>query len=342
MRHIILLLLFSHFSYSQNPLVFSFFHEEYYSINIVEYAENKGKLDNKICQYLISSTKLENKLAVVDAVFEHGEKTENGNLFQLFLEDKYGFQSEISNENKFILAYLYSTTEFERSQILLQEIEPYYSKSLAYNVVKLMIDIYQDDELKIESNKCDNWIKFQRVDLNKNLSLDLNNKALNLIAQEINELKKYCDDVELIVTESKRNFDKKPMKIIKKIKLKEIGGVYSVPLEINGVLTLDFIYDSGASYVLLPEDVFRVLLRTETVKREDIIGVERFSIADGSVIEKPVFILKQLKVGNITVTNIKASVGNMDSELLLGQSFQKKFKKIRVDNSDKTLNIEEY
>jgi predicted aspartyl protease len=92
----------------------------------------------------------------------------------------------------------------------------------------------------------------------------------------------------------------------------------------------------------LPEDVFRVLLRTETVKREDIIGVERFSIADGSVIEKPVFILKQLKVGNITVTNIKASVGNMDSELLLGQSFQKKFKKIRVDNSDKTLNIEEY
>jgi hypothetical protein len=165
LRHLILLFLFlfGHSAYSQNPLVYSFFHDEYYNIDIVKYAEDKGKLDNEICQYLISSTKLENKLAVVDAIFEKGEKIKNGNLFQLFLENEHSFQSEISNENKFILAYLYSTTEFEKSQILLQEIKPYYSKSLAYNVVKLMIDVYQNNELKIENNKCDNWINFQKI-----------------------------------------------------------------------------------------------------------------------------------------------------------------------------------
>lgn len=337
-----MLILNSLSTYAQNPLIYSFFHEEFYHIDIIKYAEDKGKLDNKICQFLTGSNKLEHKLAVVDAIFEHGEDVKNGDLFRLFLENVYGSQYGFSNEDKFILAYLYSTTDFKKCQDLLEEIEPYYSKFLSYNVIKLMIDIYQNNELKNENNKCTNWINFQKIDLNKNLIQDLNEKPLYLIAKEIDELKKYCEDSQLVMTETKRSFDKKTIKIIKKILLNETGGVYSVPIEINGILTLDFIYDSGASYVLLPEDVFRVLLRTNTVKKEDIIGVEKFSIADGTIIEKPVFILKELKIGTITVNNVKASVGNMDSALLLGQSFQKKFKKIHIDNTEKTLNIEEY
>lgn len=339
---LLIILSFSYSSFSQNPLIYSFYHEEYYQIELIKYAEEKGKLDNRICQYLVSSNKLDNKLAVVDALLVNGEKTGNGELFEVFLENRYGLNSLFKDEDKFILAYLYSTTDYQKSNELLSEIEHIFENSLAFQLIKLMINIYHNNELNDASKNCDNWVEFQKIDLNKTLNLDLNKNSVNRIAEEINELKKYCDDKTLVITETQRNFNQIPERIIEKIELNEIGGVYSVPIEINKVLTLDFIYDSGASYVLLPEDVFRVLIRTKTVKKEDMLGFEKFSIADGSIIEKPVFILKELKIGNITVYDIKASVGNSDSELLLGQSFQKKFKKIRVDNYNKTLNIEEY
>jgi predicted aspartyl protease len=47
------------------------------------------------------------------------------------------------------------------------------------------------------------------------------------------------------------------------------GGTFSVPVEINGRMTLDFILDSGVSDVSLPSDVFTALKRTGTVKESD-------------------------------------------------------------------------
>ena len=39
------------------------------------------------------------------------------------------------------------------------------------------------------------------------------------------------------------------------IPLSKRGGVYELPVKINGVLTLNFVLDSGASEVLIPADV---------------------------------------------------------------------------------------
>lgn len=342
-KPILLIILFCAFSsFSQNPLTYSMYHEDFYQIEVVKYAKEKGKLDNRICQYLVSSSKLENRLAVVDAILDKGEKENNGELFKIFLENEFGKITSLKDEHKFILAYLYSTTDYNKSSELLDEIEHSFSNSLAFQIIKLMINIYHNDENKDINKNCENWVQFQKIDLNKNLISDFNINSVNKIAEEINDLKEYCDDNTLVITETNRNFKQKSTINIQKIDLNDVGGVFSVPIKINDVLTVDFIYDSGASYVLLPEDVFRVLLRTKTVKKNDIIGYEKFSIADGSIIENPVFILKELQIGNIKVYNIKASVGNTDSDLLLGQSFQKKFKKIHVDNYNKTLNIEEY
>jgi predicted aspartyl protease len=56
------------------------------------------------------------------------------------------------------------------------------------------------------------------------------------------------------------------------ILLQNIGGVYVVPVRINGVITLDFIVGKGASDVVIPADVAMTLARAGTISEDYFIG----------------------------------------------------------------------
>ena len=71
-------------------------------------------------------------------------------------------------------------------------------------------------------------------------------------------------------------------------------------------LMLEFIVDSGASDVSIPADVVRTLIRTGTIKKSDFIGTETYRLADGSAVESGTFIIRSLKVGDRTVTDVRA------------------------------------
>jgi len=60
------------------------------------------------------------------------------------------------------------------------------------------------------------------------------------------------------------------------------GGVLTVPVEINGSITLDFVIDSGASDVNIPADVVSTLIRTRTIRPSDFIGQQTYVLADGT------------------------------------------------------------
>jgi predicted aspartyl protease len=117
-----------------------------------------------------------------------------------------------------------------------------------------------------------------------------------------------------------------------RVKMVESGGIYRVPVVINGALKLDFIVDSGASDVSIPADVVLTLMRTGTIKRSDFIGTSKYGLADGSTVESRTFIISSLKVGDRTVTDVRASISDVDGPLLLGQSFLSKFKSWSQDN----------
>lgn len=68
----------------------------------------------------------------------------------------------------------------------------------------------------------------------------------------------------------------------KKIKLTKIGGVYEVPVKLNGVLNINFIFDSGASEVSITPDVALTLLRTGTIRENDWLPGRYYQLADGS------------------------------------------------------------
>ena len=116
------------------------------------------------------------------------------------------------------------------------------------------------------------------------------------------------------------------------IALRNNGGVYVVPVRINGAITLDFIVDSGASDVLIPADVAMTLARTGTIAPGDFIGDREYRVADGSTLKSERFILRELKVGDRVLSNVVASIGSVKGEPLLGQSFLARFGSWSIDN----------
>jgi len=120
------------------------------------------------------------------------------------------------------------------------------------------------------------------------------------------------------------------------------NGIYKLPVLINGIVSLNFILDLGASDVSISPDVFAVLIRDGSITESDYIGSETYSLADGTTAKSRVFNLKSLKIGEIILKNVRASVSNnIKSPLLLGQSALLKLKSYRIDNFNNKLIIEE-
>lgn len=123
------------------------------------------------------------------------------------------------------------------------------------------------------------------------------------------------------------------------IPLKNGGGIYVVPVRINEEITLDFIVDSGASDVSIPADVAMTLARTGTIHEDDFIGNKQYVLADGSKLKSEQFVLRELKVGDQTITNVTASIGSVNSEPLLGQSFLSRLGAWSIDNNRHVLRL---
>src|SRR6202040_894745 len=115
------------------------------------------------------------------------------------------------------------------------------------------------------------------------------------------------------------------------------GGVLLVPVLINDKLPLDFVIDSGASDVTVPADVVSTLMRTGTLVPADFTGTQMYVLADGSKVPSQTFRIRSLKVGDLVLNNVGASVASTNGALLLGQSFLGRFKSWSIDNIRQVL-----
>jgi clan AA aspartic protease (TIGR02281 family) len=122
--------------------------------------------------------------------------------------------------------------------------------------------------------------------------------------------------------------------------IKTQGGTYDIPVQINGVLKINFILDSGASDVSISADVALTLLKTGTVSDNDFIGTQEYKFANGSVATSKVFLLNEIKIGGFIIKKVRASISNsIDAPMLLGQSVLQRLGKFTIDNSNHTLII---
>jgi clan AA aspartic protease (TIGR02281 family) len=122
------------------------------------------------------------------------------------------------------------------------------------------------------------------------------------------------------------------------IPLQPYHGTLTVPVVVDDALTLRFTVDSGASDVTLPGDVARTLTRMGKLSRSDYLGSGFAVLADGSRVPAQLVVIHSLKVGGIVVHNVTASIGSSHGgELLLGQSFLRRFKSWSIDNRRRVL-----
>lgn len=115
------------------------------------------------------------------------------------------------------------------------------------------------------------------------------------------------------------------------IKMNKRNGVYEIPAEING-LTMYFIFDTGASIISISETEAHYLYKQGRFDNSDILGSQQFIDANGDISEGTVINLKTVKIGEVLLNNIKASVvHNQEAPLLFGQSALEEFGKISID-----------
>lgn len=136
--------------------------------------------------------------------------------------------------------------------------------------------------------------------------------------------------------------DTTQVEVISEIQMKKLsGGVYEVPCTINE-LPLKFIFDTGASTVSLSSVEANFMMKNGYLTEKDILGKEHFSTATGEIHEGTTIRLRNIKVGDITLRNVDASVvHNQKAPLLLGQSVLDRFGTITIDNSNSKLIIKQ-
>ncbi|MBF0212901.1 MAG: retroviral-like aspartic protease family protein [Magnetococcales bacterium] len=114
------------------------------------------------------------------------------------------------------------------------------------------------------------------------------------------------------------------------------SGVYFLKMRINNNQEIEAILDTGASSLVLPEDVLYWLLRTGSLKKSDSLGMTKATIADGSQIDAEVFKIASLRVGDIELKEVKAlSLPSSGKEKESGKNNDKSKEKSQGKDSDK-------
>ena len=122
-----------------------------------------------------------------------------------------------------------------------------------------------------------------------------------------------------------------------KIRLTKIGGVYAVPLELNGNVTLYGIVDSGASDVSIPLDIIKAMKDDQIISEKDYLDEKIYMMADGSKVTAKRYLIRSVKVGEKELKNVTISSTAKNGVILLGQSFLSRFKTWSIDNEDHSL-----
>lgn len=116
------------------------------------------------------------------------------------------------------------------------------------------------------------------------------------------------------------------------------GGTMEIPSNLNGVLDIKFIIDTGASESSIPLFVVNTLIKTDTVLKSDRLEDGTYIMADGSTSTARRIQLRTIQIGDVTLHNITFSVTDgVTAPLLIGQNILNHFKFVSFDYTNNKL-----
>ena len=114
---------------------------------------------------------------------------------------------------------------------------------------------------------------------------------------------------------------------------------YEIPCTVNG-LQLSFILDTGASDVTISSVEAGFMLKNNYLSGSDFRGKRNYMTASGEISEGTVINIREMKIGEMTLKNVSASVvRNQKAPLLLGQSVLERLGTVSVDNTNLLLTV---
>jgi predicted aspartyl protease len=122
----------------------------------------------------------------------------------------------------------------------------------------------------------------------------------------------------------------------------EQNGVKLVDVTVNGQFTVKMILDSGCSSTLISIAEAKYLYDKGCFSSNDILGVTKSQIADGSIVEDMVINLKRIVIGGqISCSNVTATVSsNAQAPLLLGNDVLNRVPSYSVDNENQVIRFQ--
>ena len=103
---------------------------------------------------------------------------------------------------------------------------------------------------------------------------------------------------------------------------------------------MHFVFDTGASDVTMSMVEATFMLKNKYLTPLDVVGKQNYLTADGNVSEGTVINLKSVKIGDLELTNVRASVvKSQNAPLLLGQSVLGRLGKIEIDNEKRVIKV---
>lgn len=162
------------------------------------------------------------------------------------------------------------------------------------------------------------------------------------LLRELPEFKSLIAEYETkpVFIEGDKNVEEEQIETVSEIQMKKMySGVYEILCTINE-LPLKFIFDTGASSVSISSVEASFMLKNGYLRSDDIKGKDYYSTATGEIHEGTVIRLREIKIGDIMLRNVEASVvHSQQAPLLLGQSVLERFGIVTIDNINSRLII---
>jgi len=114
-----------------------------------------------------------------------------------------------------------------------------------------------------------------------------------------------------------------------------LGQGYKIKISISGV-TKYYLFDTGASDLIIDRDTERELLLNGALKRESYLGKIEYTLANNQIIQAQEVVVNNITIGDYTLNNLVIGIID-EGSLLCGKSFLDKFKKWEIDKQNNVL-----
>ncbi len=114
-----------------------------------------------------------------------------------------------------------------------------------------------------------------------------------------------------------------------------LGQGYKIKINISGVVKY-YLFDTGASDLIINRDTERELLLNGVLKKENYLNKTEYTLANNQTVKAQMVKLDNIIIGDYTLNNVVIAVID-EGSLLCGKSFLDKFKKWEIDKQNNVL-----